>query len=77
MSIKMLNRRVYTRTLLAVAVSLGLLSCSDSNNSFNDQVVIPPEVTPPEYAADIQRTEFGIPHITISLPKTIKAWATV
>ncbi|WP_201501677.1 penicillin acylase family protein [Psychrobacter cibarius] len=61
MSIKMHNRRVPTLTLLTVAVSLGLFGCSDSDNSFNDDDVIPPSTN---YEADIQRTEFGIPHIT-------------
>ena len=61
MSIKMHNRRVPTLTLLTVAVSLGLFGCSDSDNSFNDDDVISPSTN---YEADIQRTEFGIPHIT-------------
>ncbi|MCG3873661.1 hypothetical protein, partial [Psychrobacter sp. Ps7] len=61
MSIKMHNRRVPTLTLLTVAVSLGLFGCSDSDNSFNDDDVIPPSTN---YEANIQRTEFGIPHIT-------------
>ncbi|WP_296240875.1 MULTISPECIES: penicillin acylase family protein [unclassified Psychrobacter] len=61
MSIKMHNRRVPTLTLLAVAVSLGLFGCSDSDNNFNDDDVISPSTN---YEADIQRTEFGIPHIT-------------
>ncbi|SLJ85962.1 penicillin acylase family protein [Psychrobacter sp. DAB_AL43B] len=57
MSIKMLNRRVYTLTLLTAAVSLGLSGCSD-NDSFSSNI------DDNTYAADIQRTEFGIPHIT-------------
>lgn len=58
MSIKVLNRRVYTLTLLTAAVSLGLSGCSDSDNlSSNGN-------TNDTYAVDIQRTEFGIPHIT-------------
>ena len=61
MSIKMHNRRVPTLTLLTVAVSLGLFGCSDSDNSFNDDNVVPPSTN---YEADIQRTAFGIPHIT-------------
>ena len=61
MSIKMHNRRVPTLTLLTVAVSLGLFGCSDSDSSFNDDDVISPSTN---YEADIQRTEFGIPHIT-------------
>lgn len=55
-----LNRRTPKLALLTVAVSMGLISCSDSDNTFTEQVVTPPS----EYAADIQRTEFGIPHIT-------------
>ncbi|AMN68637.1 penicillin acylase family protein [Psychrobacter sp. P11G5] len=57
MSIKVLNQRVCTLTLLTVAVSLGLSGCfgDDDDNSYT------PSVT---YSADIQRTEFGIPHIT-------------
>lgn len=58
MSIKVLNRRMYTLTLLTAAVSLGLSGCSDSDNlSSNGD-------TDTTYAVDIQRTEFGIPHIT-------------
>ncbi|WP_250163371.1 hypothetical protein [Psychrobacter sp. WY6] len=51
MSIKRHNRRVPTLTLLTVAVSLGLFGCSDSDNSFNDDDVIPPSTN---YEADIQ-----------------------
>lgn len=58
MSIKLLNRRVYTRTLLAMTVSLGMYGCSDNDNNSS---IGSNENT---YAADIQRTEFGIPHIT-------------
>ena len=54
-----LNWRTPTLTLLTVAVSLGLSSCSDSDH--NDFVNTD---TPVTYAADIQRTGFGIPHIT-------------
>ncbi len=59
MSIKVLNRREPTLTLLTVAVLLGLSGCSD--NDIN--VSVPPD-TESNYSADIQRTEFGIPHIT-------------
>ena len=60
MSIQTLSWRVPTLTLLSVAVLLGLSGCSD-----NDSVdsVIPPDNSS-DYSADIQRTEFGIPHIT-------------
>ena len=58
MSINMLNRRVHTLTLLTMAVSLGLFGCSDNDN-FNGNID-----NDDSYAADIQRTEFGIPHIT-------------
>ncbi|WP_435979508.1 penicillin acylase family protein [Psychrobacter sp. DM4] len=58
-----LNRRAPKLALLTVVVSMGLISCSDSNNGFSNEVTSP-EVTPPEFAANIQRTEFGIPHIT-------------
>lgn len=54
----MLNRRVHTLTLLTMAVSLGLFGCSDNDN-FNGNID-----NDDSYAADIQRTEFGIPHIT-------------
>lgn len=57
MSIKMLNRRVPRLALLTVAVSVGLSGCfGDDDNSSST-----PKQT---YSADIQRTEFGIPHIT-------------
>ncbi|MFK3916895.1 penicillin acylase family protein [Psychrobacter sp. NPDC078501] len=55
MSIDMLNQRVPRLALLTVAVSLGLSGCFGDNDSTFD---------PPTYSADIQRTEFGIPHIT-------------
>ena len=57
MSIQVLNRRVPKLALLSLAVSIGLAGCfnDDDNNS------ITPQQT---YSADIQRTEFGIPHIT-------------
>ena len=58
MSINVLNRRVHTLTLLTMAVSLGLFGCSD-NDSFNGNTD-----SDDTYEADIQRTEFGIPHIT-------------
>lgn len=57
MSIDMLNRRVPRLALLTVAVSIGLSGCfgDDNNDSFTSQST---------YSANIQRTEFGIPHIT-------------
>ena len=57
MSIDMLNRRVPRLALLTVAVSIGLSGCfgDDDNDSFTSQST---------YSANIQRTEFGIPHIT-------------
>ena len=61
MSINVLNRRVHTLTLLTMAVSLGLFGCSDNDN-FNGN--IDDDTGDSTYAADIQRTEFGIPHIT-------------
>ena len=61
MNILIKNRRVPTLTLLTMAVSLALFGCSDSDNSFNDDDTDAPAST---YEADIQRTEFGIPHIT-------------
>lgn len=60
MSIQVLNRRVPRLALLTVAVSIGLSGCfgnDDDNSSFTPQQT---------YSADIQRTEFGIPHITAS-----------
>lgn len=60
MNTQALNWRTPTLTLLTVAVSLGLTSCSDSDNSFDNEIINPST----EYAANIQRTEFGIPHIT-------------
>ena len=53
-----LNWRTPTLTLLTVAVSLGLSSCSDDDDNVNITDI------PVTYSADIQRTEFGIPHIT-------------
>ena len=58
MSINVLNRRVHTLTLLTMAVSLGLFGCSDNDN-FNGNID-----SDNTYEVDIQRTEFGIPHIT-------------
>lgn len=57
MSIDMLNRRVPRLALLTVAVSIGLSGCfgDDDNDSLTSQST---------YSANIQRTEFGIPHIT-------------
>jgi len=56
MSIDMLPQRVPRLALLTVAVSVGLSGCfTDGDNDPFDS-----ETT---YAADIQRTEFGIPHI--------------
>ncbi len=52
--------RIPTLTLLTVAVSLGLSSCSDNDNHFTDKSASS------TYSADIQRTQFGIPHITAS-----------
>lgn len=56
MKIVILNRPVITISLLTLSVSLGLSGCSDSDSFQPD-----PEVT---YSAEIQHTEFGIPHIT-------------
>jgi len=62
------NRRAPKLALLTVAVSFGLASCSDSDSSFDDVRVDTsiPEIDTQgaEFAANIQRTEFGIPHIT-------------
>ena len=57
MSIDMLNQRVPRLALLTVSVSLGLTGCfgDDDGDKFTSQST---------YSADIQRTEFGIPHIT-------------
>ena len=57
MSIDMLNQRVPRLALLTVSVSLGLTGCfgDDDGDTFTSQST---------YSADIQRTEFGIPHIT-------------
>ena len=57
MSIDMLNQRVPRLALLTVAVSLGLSGCFGDND--NDSTT-----SQSTYSADIQRTEFGIPHIT-------------
>ena len=57
MSIDMLNQRVHRLALLTVAVSLGLSGCFGDND--NDSTT-----SQSTYSADIQRTEFGIPHIT-------------
>ena len=50
--------RTPTLTLLTIAVSLGLSSCSDDDDKVTSTAI------PVTYSADIQRTEFGIPHIT-------------
>lgn len=59
MSIQVLNRRVPRLALLTVAVSIGLSGCFGDDDDDNST----PQQT---YSADIQRTEFGIPHITAS-----------
>lgn len=61
MNILIRNQRAPTLTLLTMAVSLALFGCSDNDNSFNDDDIDTPAAT---YEADIQRTQFGIPHIT-------------
>ncbi len=58
MNTQFLNWRTPTLTLLTVAVSLGLSSCSDDDDKVTGTDI------PVTYSADIQRTEFGIPHIT-------------
>ena len=62
MSIKVRNRQLPVLTLLTVAVSLGLSGClgGGGGGSDDDTPVAPPNT----YSADIQRTQFGIPHIT-------------
>ncbi|TXD98022.1 peptidase S45 [Psychrobacter frigidicola] len=63
MSTNILHRHVPILTLLTVAVSLVLSGCSDRDN--NDAFFPPTDTdTATTYSADIQRTEFGIPHIT-------------
>lgn len=62
MNINISNRNVSKLTLLTIAISLGLFGCSDTDNTFNDSFS-PPDPSP-TYEANIQRTEFGIPHIT-------------
>lgn len=67
MIITVSNQRSYALTIITVAVSLALFGCSDSDNSFNSEVITPPPTpapAPANYSANIQRTEFGIPHIT-------------
>ncbi|WP_367109164.1 penicillin acylase family protein [uncultured Psychrobacter sp.] len=61
MSMHVLHYRTPTLTLLAIAVSFALSSCSDSDDSFTRIEPVTPAAT---YSADIQRTQFGIPHIT-------------
>ncbi len=61
MSAHVLNRYTPTLTLLTVAILLGLSGCSDNNSVSNNDNNASPDT---EYAVDIQRTEFGIPHIT-------------
>ncbi|KAA0695997.1 peptidase S45 [Halopseudomonas laoshanensis] len=62
MSIKVRDRLTPVLTLLTVAVSLGLSGCfsGGGGGSEDDSPVAPPGT----YSADIQRTQFGIPHIT-------------
>ncbi|WP_227674865.1 penicillin acylase family protein [Psychrobacter okhotskensis] len=61
MNILIRNQRAPTLTLLTMAVSLALFGCSDNDNSLNDDDIDTPAAT---YEANIQRTQFGIPHIT-------------
>ena len=63
MNILIRNQRAPTRALLTMAVSLALFGCSNNDNSFNDD---DNDITTPSatYEANIQRTQFGIPHIT-------------
>ncbi|WP_299189296.1 penicillin acylase family protein [uncultured Psychrobacter sp.] len=57
MSNDVFNQRTPKLALLAVVISLALSGCfkDNDNDSVNSQLT---------YSADIQRTEFGIPHIT-------------
>lgn len=68
MTIKVLGQCRPKLTLIAAAVAFGLLGCSDSDNNSNDVTIDTPNVEidagDSEFAANIQRTEFGIPHIT-------------
>lgn len=62
---KLLNLRLSVLLGITLVTSLAISGCS----SDDDPVVeAPPAVTPPppppEFSAEIQRTEFGIPHIT-------------
>ena len=64
MSIDMLNQRVPRLALLTVAVSFGLSGCfGDDDDDFT--------ISQPTYSVDIQRTEFGIPHITANDYKSL------
>lgn len=60
MKIKGLNRPVTALTLLTVGVSIGLTGCFNDDN--DGGLFEPPNQS--TYSVDIQRTEFGIPHIT-------------
>jgi acyl-homoserine-lactone acylase len=60
-----LRRSVYIG--IALVSTLGISACSDDDKpSFEvpPAVTPPPPPPPPEFSAEIQRTEFGIPHIT-------------
>lgn len=62
MTIKTVSRPMSALTLFAVGISLGLSGClgGDGGSNNNSDVTVPPAT----YTVDIQRTEFGIPHIT-------------
>jgi acyl-homoserine-lactone acylase len=53
---------------LVLATTLGISGCSSDDAESNFETVLPPPPPPPPpaptFAAEIQRTEFGIPHIT-------------
>ncbi|MGP4952141.1 penicillin acylase family protein [Psychrobacter sp. T6-1] len=55
------GKSVARLTLITIAVSLGLSGCSDNDVNFDSNAKPEPK---PEFSATIQRTEFGIPHIT-------------
>ena len=60
MTNRTLSRRAPAYALLSAAISLGLYGCSDNDIDISENDINPPTAN---YAASIQRTEFGIPHI--------------
>ena len=57
-----MSLKIWYSCVLASTLLLG--ACSDSNNSQNDQTDPPSPVPDDVFAAEVRRTEYGIPHVT-------------